>query len=155
MRCKIEDFTGAAECVMWPDRFLRYKDDIQEDRICFARGTLERQQGKDPIVILSQIISVEQMQKEACSEVWLRLKLAEHQPSAIDSIAAILQRYPGTCPVWLCVFDPAGKQTRLRLGRSFGVNPLAFSPPRWRICSAPAVSSWSAAAPAATAADKM
>jgi DNA polymerase-3 subunit alpha len=126
MRCKVEDFTGAAECVMWPDDYARCKDEVREDRVCFARGILERKPGKDPIVVLTQIISVEQMQKEACSEVWLRLKLGEHPPSVIDSIAPILQRYPGTCPVWLCVFDPAGRQTRLRLGRSFGVNPLAF-----------------------------
>src|SRR5262249_23305493 len=35
VRCKLEDFTGAAECVMWPDDYVRFKDLIEEDRICF------------------------------------------------------------------------------------------------------------------------
>jgi DNA polymerase-3 subunit alpha len=128
MRCKIEDFSGAAECVMWPDSFARYKDAVQEDRICFGRGILERQPGKDPIVVLSQVLSVEQMQKESCSEVWLRLRLSEHKEQwhLIDRIAPILKRYPGTCPVRLSVFDFAGKQCQLRLDRQFNVNPLAL-----------------------------
>ena len=27
---------------MWPDDFVRYKDDFVEDRICFVKGTVER-----------------------------------------------------------------------------------------------------------------
>ena len=76
--------------------------------------------------MLTQIISVEQMMKEACSEVWLRMRLGEHEPQLIDRLAEVLKRYPGTCPVWLCVVDGTGKQGRLRLGRQFAVNPLAF-----------------------------
>jgi len=127
MRCKIEDFTGAAECVMWPDSFARYKDEVLEDRVCFARGILERQPGRDPICVLTQILSVEQMQKEACNEVWLRMRLGEHREHLIDRIAEVLKRYPGTCPVWLCVVDGNGKQGRLRLGGQFRVNPYALS----------------------------
>jgi len=127
MRCKIEDFSGAAECVMWPDAFARYKDEVVEDRVCFARGILERQPGRDPICVLTQILSVEQMQKEACNEVWLRMRLGEHKEQLIDRIAEVLKRYPGTCPVWLCVVDGTGKQGRLRLGGQFRVNPYALS----------------------------
>jgi DNA polymerase III subunit alpha len=128
MRCKMEDFSGTAECVMWPDDYSRYKDEVREDRICFARGTVERKPGSDPICVLNQIISVEQMQKEACGEVWLRMRLGEHGPNLIDRIAEIIKRYPGTCPVWLCVVDQTGKQGRLKLSRQFGINPLAFCP---------------------------
>ncbi len=126
--CKIEDFTGAAKCVMWPDDFARHADEVREDRVCFARGILERKPGKDPIVVLTQIVSVEQMQREGCKEVWLRMRLGEHAPPLIDRVAEVLKRYAGSCPVWLCVFDAAGRQSRLRLGKAFGINPLAFCP---------------------------
>jgi DNA polymerase-3 subunit alpha len=126
MRCKIEDFTGAAECVMWPESFAKYAEDIVEDRVCFARGIVERPPGKDPICVLTQIISVEQMMKEACDKVWLRIRQGEHGPPLIDRLAEILKRYSGTCPVWLCVMDGTGRKSQLKLGREFHVNPLAL-----------------------------
>src|SRR5262249_49237175 len=41
VRCKLEDFTGTAECVMWPEDYLRFKDEISEDRVCFVKATVE------------------------------------------------------------------------------------------------------------------
>jgi len=129
LRCKIEDFSGAAECVMWPDDYIKYKDEVREDRVCFVRGAIdERSARQEPIVILTQILSVEQMQRQACGEIWIRLQLGQHPPYLIDTLASILKRSPGTCPVWLCVTDGAGKKASLRLNRGFGINPLAFLP---------------------------
>ena len=42
VRCKVEDFTGAVECVMWPDDFVRFKEEFREDRVCFVKGAVER-----------------------------------------------------------------------------------------------------------------
>jgi hypothetical protein len=56
------------------------------------------------------------------------MRLGDHGPQMVDRVADVLKRYPGTCPVWLCVFDPLGHQSRLKLGRQFGINPLAFPP---------------------------
>jgi DNA polymerase-3 subunit alpha len=129
MRCKVEDFSGSVECVMWPDDFARYKEAVVEDRPVFVRGTLdERSTREQPVIILTRIYSVEQAKKEGCNEVWLLMRLAEHPPHLIDSIGRILQRTPGTCPVWVRIVDEAGKQATLRLGRAFSVNPLALVP---------------------------
>ena len=38
-RFKLEDFTGAAECVMWPDDYVKYKDLVEEDKIVFIQAT--------------------------------------------------------------------------------------------------------------------
>ncbi|MBI1916747.1 MAG: DNA polymerase III subunit alpha [Planctomycetes bacterium] len=129
LRCKVEDFTGTVECVMWGDEFARCKELAQEDRVCFVKGSIdERSTREQPVLVLTRILSVEQMQREGCSEVWLRLKLGEHLPHLVDRIAEVLKRYPGNCPVRLCVFDTAGRQSVLKLGRQFGVNPRAFLP---------------------------
>ena len=37
-RFKLEDFSGAAECVMWPEDYDKYKDLVEEDKICFVGG---------------------------------------------------------------------------------------------------------------------
>src|SRR5262249_26807573 len=41
VRCKLEDFTGQVECMMWPDEFVRYKDEFADDRIAFVKGIVE------------------------------------------------------------------------------------------------------------------
>lgn len=129
LRCKIEDLSGTVECLMWGDEFARYKDLVSEDRVLFARGKIDERSNRDePVLLLSRFVTVEQMQKEGCSEVWLRLRLADHPPHVVDRIAEVLGRYQGSCPVWLVVLDHAGRQTKLRLGANFKVNPLALKP---------------------------
>src|SRR5262249_8162824 len=39
---RLEDFSGSAKCVMWPDDLLRHKDEVAEDRVCFVKGTVDR-----------------------------------------------------------------------------------------------------------------
>src|SRR5262249_40214678 len=53
VRCKLEDFSGAVECVMWPDDFVRYKDDVREDHVCFVKGAVERNR-EEPGLILTR-----------------------------------------------------------------------------------------------------
>jgi DNA polymerase-3 subunit alpha len=129
MRCKIEDMSGVIECVMWPDDLVRCKDAVADDRVCFIKGTIdERSTREEPTLVLTRVLSVEQMQREGCGEVWLRMNLSEHQPPMIDRIAEVLGHYPGSCPVALVVYDAAGRKSLLKLSNQFRVNPLAFKP---------------------------
>src|SRR5262249_11347124 len=88
-RCKLEDFSGSVECDMWSDDFVRYKDDLQEDRICFVRGAVDRTR-EEPGLILSRILSLEQAQRELTTGLILSVKLGTHAPQVIDSLASIL-----------------------------------------------------------------
>jgi DNA polymerase III subunit alpha len=125
LRCKVEDFTGSAECVMWPDDFVRYKETVAEDTPCFVRGTVERNR-EEPGLVLSRIFTVAQATKELATKLWLRLSLPEHGPRHIDLLAELLKRAPGRCPVFLAVSDPRGKTCVLRLGQDLSINPSAF-----------------------------
>src|SRR5438132_3756954 len=70
VRCKLEDLSGAVECVMWPDDFLRHKDEFQEDRVCMVRGIVERTR-EEPGLVLSRVLSVPQARQELTK--WLKL----------------------------------------------------------------------------------
>jgi DNA polymerase-3 subunit alpha len=126
LRCKLEDFTGTAECVMWPDDFARYKDEVSEDRVCFVKAAVERTR-EEPGLILSRILSLEQAQVELARGLWLGLTLGVHAPDQIDAIARVLRRAPGPCPVYLTVRDSAGKQGTLRAGDEFRINPATIA----------------------------
>ena len=125
VRCKVEDFTGAVECVMWPDDYVRFKDEVQEDRVCFFKGIVERTR-EEPGLILNRILSIEQAQVEMARGLYLLVKPGVHVLSHVDALASILKRAPGSCPVFLTVRDPSGKDAVLKLGRDYNVNPAAY-----------------------------
>jgi DNA polymerase-3 subunit alpha len=125
LRCKVEDFTGSAECVMWPDDFARCKDLVAEDTPCFVRGTVERNR-EEPGLVLTRIFTMEQAKRELATKLWLRLSLPEHGPRHIDQLAELLKRSQGRCPVFLAVRDPRGKTCVLQLGRDLSINPASF-----------------------------
>jgi DNA polymerase-3 subunit alpha len=126
VRCKLEDLSGAVECVMWPDDFVLYKDDFQENRICFVRGAVERTR-EEPGLILTRVLSIEQAQRELTKGLVLRMKLDVHGPHHVDALARMLQRTPGACPVFLNVVDGAGKRAFLKLSQEFCINPAALA----------------------------
>jgi DNA polymerase-3 subunit alpha len=122
MRCKLEDFSGTADCVMWPDDFARYKDLAQEDQICFVGAAVERIRD-EPGLRVTRLLTLEQAQRERTTGLVLSLSLREHRPEHIDAVAQVLRRTPGGCPVFLSVTDSAGKRSLLRAGLEFRINP--------------------------------
>jgi DNA polymerase-3 subunit alpha len=125
VRCKVEDFTGAAECVMWPDDFLRYKDEFQPDRVCLVKGTVERTR-EEPGLILTRILSIEQAQKEFTKWLRVSLSLDLHNPALLERLAGILERARGSCPVYLEVRDAVGKRCHLKAAEAYRVNPTSL-----------------------------
>ncbi len=126
VRCKLEDLNAATECVMWPDDYVRYKDEIVEDRVCFVKGTVERTRD-EPGLILTQILSIEQAQRELTKGLVLSLTLGRHGPETIDAIGRVLKRTPGPCPVYIQFRDGVGKRSVLRAGDVYRINPANVS----------------------------
>jgi DNA polymerase-3 subunit alpha len=122
VRCKLEDLTGSVECVLWPDDYSRLKESVHEDRICFVKATVERTR-EEPGLIINDILGMEQAQRELTKGLMLLLSIGVHGPETIDGLARILERTPGTCPVYLQVRDGAGKRSVLKVGSQYQVNP--------------------------------
>lgn len=124
-RCKIEDFTGSLETVMWGDEFGQFKDLFHEDQLVLARGLLERKT-EQPILQITRLMTLEQAQRELARELHLLFKLGQHTPVDVDALGTLLRRTPGSCPVILTVRDPAGRRCILKLGRDHAVNPATY-----------------------------
>jgi DNA polymerase-3 subunit alpha len=123
-RCKLEDFTGVVECVMWPDDLVKYKDLVEEDKIFFIGGALEKTRD-EPIVQIQRILTVEQTQKERTTGLLLIFDLTEEpqELAKLEAVGRILRRTPGKLPVFLNVRDAAGKSLSLKAGDDFKINP--------------------------------
>ncbi|MBI1829958.1 MAG: DNA polymerase III subunit alpha, partial [Planctomycetes bacterium] len=128
-RFKLEDFSGAAECVMWPDDYVKYKDLIEEDRICFITAVVERK-SDEPTLQVTRVATVEQGQLERTTGLVLVVDLTDEDEAdlrKLESIKTVLERARGNLPVFLHVRDGAGKWLRLRAGSGLNVNPATVS----------------------------
>jgi DNA polymerase-3 subunit alpha len=121
-RFRLEDFSGSVPCVMWPDDYARFKDEISEDRVCFVKAAVERTR-EEPGLIVTRILGIEQAQREQTRGLVLILHAGEHGPESIDTVARVLRRSPGQCPVYLNVRDLCGKWTQLKTADEFRINP--------------------------------
>lgn len=125
VRCKLEDFTGQMECVMWPDDLARTRDDFRDDRIVLVRGTVDRTQDR-PVVVLNRIYTLEQAKQELTRGLRVRISSDAYSDKQLEQLGRLLRRAPGGCPVTLVISDPAGKRCRLKLGAGYQVNPTAL-----------------------------
>ena len=128
VRCKIEDFTGLVECVMWPDDFARYAADFADDRIFLFEATVEddtRNGGKT--VVLRRLMTIDQAKQELTKGLTLQVSLERHGADTVDRVGGILKRKPGPCPVYMQVKDAENRKAQFRLGDEYKVNPSEVS----------------------------
>ena len=123
---RIEDMTGSAKCVMWPDDFSRFKEEVRDDQPYIIKGTVDRRR-EEPTLVINRILTMEQAQRELARGLYLLLRLGRNQPDDIDRLGAVLRQSPGPCPVFLTIKDAADKFCVLKLGREFAINPSTFS----------------------------
>jgi DNA polymerase-3 subunit alpha len=122
LRCELEDLTGKIGCVMWPDDFARYKDEIREDQVCVVRATLELMRDR-PELVLSRVMGLNQARQELTRAIRVSLTLGMHEVATIDQLARTFERAPGSCPVYLEVRDATGKRCQFKTSEAFRVNP--------------------------------
>src|SRR5262249_23487359 len=89
-------------------------------------GAVERTR-EQPGLIVSRIMTLEQAQRELTKRLVLILSHDVHDPNHIDALVRVLQRSPGSCPVYLNILDAAGKRSLLKAGEDFRINPATVS----------------------------
>lgn len=124
--CKVEDFTGQVECVMWSDDLGRYNDFFVNDYVYLFDAVIEDSERHGKTVVLKKLITLDQAKKELTKSIILNLDLGRHEPNIIESLHTLLKRKPGPCPVFLHVSDPAGRRAQFKLGQEFSVDPTSF-----------------------------
>jgi DNA polymerase-3 subunit alpha len=125
-RCRLEDLTGAVECVMWPDDFVRNKDEFKEDQVCLVKGTVDRTR-EELGLVLTRVFGLDKAKQELTKRLSVCLDLSVHNVNDIERLAKILEKTPGSCPVYLEVRDALGRRCRLKLGENYRVNPARLA----------------------------
>jgi DNA polymerase-3 subunit alpha len=107
--------------VIFPDDYLRNKDQVREENICFVKGTVDRTR-EEPGLIVTRILTSEQAEREYTRGLMLKLHGRTHGEEVVTAVGKILQRAPGRCPVYLEITDAAGKRAWLRVGEQYYID---------------------------------
>lgn len=121
-RFKLEDLTGVADCVMFPDDFSRNKELLKDDLICFVKATVDRSR-EQPGLIVAKLLPFDQAKMEQTRGLVLKLSSRGQDEKVLAKIGQTLQRSRGKCPVFLDIADATGRHARLRLGEQFYIDP--------------------------------
>jgi DNA polymerase-3 subunit alpha len=128
-RFKLEDFSGAAECVMWPDDYEKFKTLIDEDKICFVQAMVERK-SDEPTLQVTRILTIDQGQLERTTGLVLVVDLTDNDGEdtrKLESIRAVLLRARGSLPVFLHIRDGQGKWLRMKAGDDLRIDPRTIN----------------------------
>ena len=128
-RFKLEDFSGAIECVMWPDDYVKYKDLVEEDRICFVQAVVERKTD-EPILQVTRVMTMEKGQIERTTGLVLVMDLTDDENTdlkKLDSIRNVLTRARGNLPVFVHLRDGVGRWLKMKVNDDLRVNPTTVS----------------------------
>jgi DNA polymerase-3 subunit alpha len=126
LRFRLEDLTGAIDCVIWPDDLARVKKDPKEDELWFATGDIERSRDQ-PTFIVRKIVDAAHARRELAKGLFLRLDLSHNNAADIDRISLILREAPGPLPVFLDIQDRREKKVVVRLAKEWQVAPEKIS----------------------------
>jgi DNA polymerase-3 subunit alpha len=120
-RFTFSDLEQSIECLIFPDDYLRCQEYIVEEAVVFIRATLDRTR-ESPVLIVTKVLTYEQLARESIRAVLLRLSLSQHSPYLIEEIQNILQRSPGRCPVYIEIRDPLNRRALFALDKSLSVD---------------------------------
>ena len=124
VRCKVEDFTGIAECVMWSEDYARFRDNFLNDRIYLFEGKVEfSERNNEAGLVLRKLITLEEARRDLAKGMVLKLSLGTHGPDTVDGLRSILRRAKGECTVYMQVRDAGGRRAQFRLSDDLRVDP--------------------------------
>jgi DNA polymerase III subunit alpha len=98
----LEDTDGMMRCIVWPDQFVHYEEQIKPDAIVVIRGVIDKRPGSEEAnLIVNEIISLEDLPSRCTRGVMVRLLEEEHGLQKLEQLHEILRCYPGNCELQL------------------------------------------------------
>lgn len=97
-----EDPSGIVRCIIWPEDYARYEDEVRVENICLLKGRVDRR-GREPNVIVNKLMTLEQADKEFTTNVAIKFQRGIHTPDDMETVREILKRYPGQTEIVVVV----------------------------------------------------
>jgi len=116
-RLTIEDFSGSAEVMVFPEKWSVLSDHVRTDTPVLLKGGYPRrdQEADNPSFVVESITRLAEMR--ANGQVMIAIELTRDpalDPSLMREVRLIAESFPGTAPLELSYSDGNGLRARLR-----------------------------------------
>ena len=120
-RLAVEDLTGSFEAVIFPRLYESSRSLFRKDAILFLDGVTDV--GRDlPSIKANDIVPVTQAEARLADHVVIDLDCVGLAEDTLDRLKAVLQQYPGSCPVRLRFIGHDRQVTTVRVGSGLAVS---------------------------------
>ncbi len=115
-RLTIEDFSGSAEVLIFPEKWAVLNDQIRTDVPMLLRGAYARRDetADNPAFIVESATKLAEMRTNGNVTVAIDLAKGTYSGDVISDVRAIAETYPGSAPLEFRWSDGSGTQARLR-----------------------------------------
>ncbi len=115
-RLTIEDFSGSAEVLVFPEKWGSLSDQIRTDIPILLKGAYSRRdEGADnPAFILDSATRLSEMRTNGQVTVAIDLAKGAYDSDVMSDVRAVAETYPGSAPLEFRWNDGNGMQARLR-----------------------------------------
>ncbi len=97
-----EDPSGIVRCIIWPEDYARYEEDVKLENIRLLKGRVDRR-GREPNVIVNKLMTLEQADKELTTHVAIKFQRGLHTANDMERVRDIVKRYHGQTDLVLVV----------------------------------------------------
>ena len=118
----LEDEVAKVEAVVFPEAFGRYGSLVVDDAMLVVRGKYERDEDTSRLVV-SEITSLDAVRERVIREVEILLSGRGVGKSMMQSLAAVLDRYPGIRRVAFLVEVNGSEHLRVRTATARRIRP--------------------------------
>jgi len=115
-RLTIEDFSGSAEVLIFPEKWATLNDQIRTDVPMLLKGAYPRrdESADNPSFIVESATKLAEMRTNGQVTVAIELAKGSYSGDVISDVRAIAETYPGSAPLEFRWSDGTGTQARLR-----------------------------------------
>jgi DNA polymerase-3 subunit alpha len=115
-RLTIEDFSGSAEVLIFPEKWATLNDQIRTDVPMLLKGAYSRRDegGDNPAYIVESATKLAEMRTNGQVTVAIDLSKGAYSGDVMSDVRAIAETYPGSAPLEFRWSDGTGSQARLR-----------------------------------------
>ena len=115
-RLTIEDFSGSAEVLIFPEKWATLNDQIRTDIPMLLKGAYPRrdESAENPSFIVESATKLAEMRTNGNVTVAIELAKGAYSGDLMSDVRAIAETYPGSAPLEFRWSDGNGTQARLR-----------------------------------------
>jgi DNA polymerase-3 subunit alpha len=121
----LEDMDGLVRTICWPEDYARLGEHIAADAVIVVAGSIDRRAGSEETnLIVNEIVPLAAAARLPARSVTVRLAEESHGREALDRLAEVVRRHPGTVPLRLVLDLGDGTRVVLEADR----HAVAWSP---------------------------